>query len=68
MGKGVHKIMKRDALLGFYRSQQADGTAGAQTSMRDWHSYLLQDDSLPPPADLLVDHIGEESADEGETW
>jgi hypothetical protein len=50
-----------------YRGQQADGTDGAQTPMRGGRSYLPLDDILPPPAEDMIDDIGEESDDDGET-
>jgi len=50
-----------------YRGQEADGTDGAQTSMRGGRRYLPLDDILPPPAKDMIDHIGEESDDDGET-
>jgi hypothetical protein len=50
-----------------YRGQQADGTDGAQTPMRGGRSYLPLDDILPPPAEDMIDDIGEESVDDGET-
>jgi len=49
-----------------YRGQQADGTDGAQTPMRGGRSYLPLDDILPPPADDMINDIGEESDDDGE--
>jgi len=49
-----------------YRGQQADGTDGAQTPMRGGRSYLPLDDILPPPAEDMIDNIGEESDDDGE--
>jgi hypothetical protein len=42
-----------------YRGQQADGTAGAQPSMRGCCSYLCPDAILPPPAEDMIDDIGE---------
>ena len=49
------------------RGQQADGTDGAQTPMRGGHSYLPLDDIFPPPAEDMIDDIGEESDDDGVT-
>ena len=49
-----------------YRRQQADGTDGAQTPMRGGRSYLPLDDILSPPAEDIIDDIGEESDDDGE--
>ena len=42
-----------------YRGQQADGTDGAQTPMRDGRSGHHLDDILPPPAEDMIDDIGE---------
>jgi len=50
-----------------YRGQQADGTAGGQTPMCGGRSHLPLDDILPPPAEDMIDDIGEESDDVGET-
>jgi len=50
-----------------YRGQQADGTDGAQMPMRGGRSYLPLNDILPPPAEDMIDDIGEESDDDGET-
>ena len=49
-----------------YRGQQADGTACAQTPMRGGNSYLPLDDIHPPPAEDMIDSIGEESNDDGD--
>jgi len=48
--------------------QQADGTAGAQTPMCSGRSYLPLHDIVPPPAKDMIDDIGEELDDDGETW
>ena len=50
-----------------YRGEHADGTDGAQMPMRGGHSYLPLDDIIPPPAYDMIDVIGEESDDDGET-
>jgi len=50
-----------------YRGQQANCTDGAQTPMLGGRSYLPLDDILPPPAEDMIDNIGEESDDDGET-
>ena len=50
-----------------YRGQQADGTDGAQKPMRGGRSYLPLEDILPPPAEDMINDIGEESDDDGET-
>jgi len=49
-----------------YRGQQADSAAGAQTAMGGGRSYLPLDGIVPPPAEDMIDDIGEES-DDGET-
>jgi hypothetical protein len=51
-----------------YRGQQSDSTDGAQTPMYCGRSYLPLDDILPPPAEDMIDDIGEESDDDGDTW
>jgi hypothetical protein len=50
-----------------YRGQQADGTDGAQTPMRRARNYLPLDDVLLPPAEDMINDIGEEWDDNGET-
>jgi len=49
-----------------YRGQQANGTDGAQTPMHGGRSYLPLDDIFPPPAEDMIDDIGEELHDDGE--
>jgi len=51
-----------------YRGQQADGTAGTQTPMRDGHSYDPLNDIPPPPAEDTIDDIRAESDDDRATW
>jgi len=51
-----------------YCSQQADTTAGAQTHMRGGRSYIPLDDILHAAAEDMIDNIGEQSDDDGETW
>jgi len=46
-----------------YCRHQASSTAGAQTPMRGGHSYLSLDDILSPPAEDMIDDIGEVSDD-----
>ena len=48
--------------------QQANGTAGAQTPMGGGRSYLPLVDILPPPAEDMINEIGEETDDDGEMW
>ena len=50
-----------------HHSQQADSTDSAQMPMRGGRTYLPLDDILPPPAEDIIDKIGEESDDDGET-
>jgi len=50
-----------------YRGQQADGTDGAQMPMRGGRSYLHLDNILPHPAEGMINNIGEESDNDGET-
>jgi len=47
--------------------QQADGTAGAQTSLRGGRSYVPLDVILPPPAKDMICDIEEVSHDGGVT-
>jgi len=51
-----------------YCGQQADGRAGAQSPMRGNCSYLPLDEILPLPGEDTINHIGEESNDDGEMW
>jgi len=50
-----------------YRGQQANGTDGAQMPMRGGRSYFPLDDILQPPAEDMIDDIGEESDNDGVT-
>jgi len=50
-----------------YHGQQAKGTSGAQTLMRGGRSYDPLDVILPPPAQYIIDDIGEESDDDANT-
>ena len=65
--KAAMKLSNPTLFCVVYRGQQADGTDGAQTPMRGGRSYLPLDDILPPPAEDMINDIGEESDDEGET-
>jgi len=49
-----------------YRGQQADGTFGTQMPMHGGPSYLLLDDILPPPAEDMINDIGDEPDDDTE--
>ena len=51
-----------------HHGQQADGTAGAQTPRGGGRSNLSLDVIHPPAAEDMMDDIGEESSDDGETW
>jgi len=66
--KAAMKLSNPTFLCVVYRGQQADATDGSQTPMRGGRSYLPLDDILPPPAEDMIDDIGEESDDDGETW
>jgi len=50
-----------------YCGQQADSTDGAQASICGSHSYLPLDVTLRLPAEDMIDDIGEEWHDNGET-
>jgi hypothetical protein len=50
------------------RAQQADSTVCAQSPMRGGHSNLPLDCILPPPAQDMIDDIGEESDEDVDTW
>jgi hypothetical protein len=41
--------------------QEADSTAGTQTPIRVGRCYLHLDIILPPPAENMINHIGEGS-------
>jgi len=60
----IHNLMLCSVV---YRGQQADGTSGAQTSLGGGHSYRYLDDNLSPPAEHMMDNMGEESHDDAET-
>ena len=47
-------------------SKQANGTADAMTPMCGGCSEFPWDDILPPPAEDMIDDIGEESDHDGE--
>jgi len=49
-----------------YRGQQATGTSGTQMIMPGGQMYLPVDDILPPPAEDMIDDIGDESDDDAE--
>jgi len=61
------KLSNPTRLCVVYRGQQADRTDGAQTPMRGGRSYHPLDNILPPPAEDMIDDIGEESDDDVET-
>jgi len=65
--KAAKKLSNPTLFCGVYRGQQADGTDGAQMPMRGGRSYLPLDDILPPLAEDMIDDIGEESDNDGET-
>ena len=49
-----------------YHGQQADSIDGAQTPLCGGRSYLRQDNILLPPAEDMIDDIGEQSNFNGE--
>jgi len=65
--KAAMKLSNPTLFCVVYRVQEADGTDGAQTSTRGGRSYLPLDDILPPPAEDIINDIGEESDDDGKT-
>jgi len=65
--KAATKLSNPTLFCIIYRCQQADGTEGAQTPMRGGRSDLPLDDILQPPAEDMIDNIGEELDDGGET-
>jgi hypothetical protein len=65
--KAAMKLSNPTLFCVVYRGQHADNTVGAQTPMLGGRSYLPLDDILPPPAEDMIDDIGEESDDDGET-
>jgi hypothetical protein len=62
------KLSNPTLILVVYRRQHANGTDGAQTPMRGGRSYVPLDKILPPPAEDMINDIGEESDDYGEMW
>ena len=65
--KAEMKLSKPTLFCVVYRGQQANSTDGAKMPMRGGRSYLPLDDFLPAPAEDMLDNIGEESDDDGET-
>jgi len=65
--KAAMKLSNPTVFCVVYRGQQADGIDSAQTPLRGGRSYFPLDDILPPPAEDIIDDIGEESDDDGET-
>jgi len=49
-------------------SEQANGTSHSQMPMLGGHSYRPQDDIVRPPAEDLINDIGEKSNNCAETW
>jgi len=62
------KLLNQTLCWVIYCGQQADGTAGSQTPMRGGRIYLPLDQIFPPPAEEMINNIGGESDDDGETW
>ena len=52
----------------FYRGQQANCTAAAQMSMCGGCSFLPLDVIILPPAEDMINHIGDESDDYSQMW
>jgi len=65
--KAAMKLGNKTVFRVGYRSQQPDGTAGAQGPMHGGRCYLPLGDIFPPPAEDMIDDIGEESEDDGDT-
>jgi hypothetical protein len=66
--KAAMKLSNPPLVSVVYHGQQADRTDGAQTPMRGGRSYVPLDDILSPPAEDVIDDIGEELDDDGEMW
>jgi len=66
--KAVMKLSNPMLLCVVYRGQQADGTAGAQTPISGGCSYFALYDILPPPAEDMIEDMGEEVDDDDEMW
>ena len=64
--KAVMKVSNPTLFCVVYRGQPADTTAGAQIPMRGGRSNLPLDGILPPPAEDVIDNVGEKSDDDGE--
>jgi len=64
--KEAMKLSNSTLFCVVYCGQHADGPAGAQMPMRGGPSYLPLNDILPPPAEDMIDDIGEDMDDDGE--
>lgn len=51
-----------------YDGQQANCSGFSQMPMYTGHSYLPLNDTLPPQAQEIMNHIGEESDDDANMW
>jgi len=65
--KAAMKLSNSTLCCVVHCGQRTDGTDGAQTLMHGGRSYLPLDDILPPPAEDMINDIGEKSDDDGET-
>ena len=65
--KAATKLCNPTRFCVVYRGQTGDGTDGAQTPMCGGRSCPPLHDIPPPPAEDMIDHIREESDDDGET-
>jgi hypothetical protein len=61
----VHNPM---LLYVIYLGKQANSTSGAHTSLHGGHNCLLWDESLPPPPNVMMDHIRAELDVDAVTW
>jgi len=64
--KSVMRLSNPTLFCIVFGGQQADGTSGAQTAMGGGHSNLHPNDILPPPAEDIIDDIGEDLDDDAE--
>jgi hypothetical protein len=62
--KAVIKLNNPTCFFVIYRSQQANGTSGAQMPIDGGLRYLTLDDTSHPPAKDKINNIGEESDDD----
>jgi hypothetical protein len=65
--KAAMKLSNRTLFCVIYRGQLPEGADGSQTPMCGGRTYVPLDDILPPPAEDMIDDVGEESDDDGKT-